>query len=121
MSETMAKDESIEEIRAEVQELRESLVRLGRETVEALVDAWHARLDNLRVQVDLAQMDGRDDVDAALHRAETALGALRQRLDVRNAAADDVRTILREGVDSARAELQSAVKLAEERVASARG
>jgi len=121
MSETtMSRVETIDEVKAEVRELRVLLVQLGRETVEALLDAWRARLDNLRVQVDLAEMDGRDEVDHAVRRADETLRAVRARLDSGSGATDDVREILREGVASARADLGAAVELAEERIEAAR-
>lgn len=117
---TVERDATLEEVKQEVQELRGLLVQLGRETVEATLEAWRARVDNLRVQARLGRMDAHDDVEASIEEAETTLGAVRRRLGALLDEADDVRGALVEGLRSARSDLSSAVEMAEERIEAGR-
>lgn len=117
---TAERDATLEEVRQEVQELRDLLVQLGRETVEATLEAWRARVDNLRVQASLGRMDARDDVETSIEEAESTLGVVRRRLGALLDEADDVRGALVEGLRSARSDLSSAVELAEERIEAGR-
>ncbi|MGZ6886161.1 MAG: hypothetical protein ACXVJA_08110 [Acidimicrobiia bacterium] len=117
---TASRDETLEEVRAEVRELRELLVQLGRETVEAFLDTWRARIENLRVQADLARMDARDEVDASIDESDSRLRSARTQLASALHEADDVRSVLVDGLGAARSDLQAAVTLAEERIEAGR-
>lgn len=117
---TVERDATLEEVKHEVQELRGLLAQLGRETVEAMLEAWRARVDNLRVQARLGRMDAHDDVEASIEEAESTLGAVRRRLGALLDEADDVRGALVEGLRSARSDLSSAVEMAEERIEAGR-
>jgi hypothetical protein len=117
---TVERDATLEEVKQEVRELRGLLVQFGRETVEATLEAWRARVDNLRVQASLGRMDAHDDVEASIEQAETTLGTARRRLDALLDEADDVRGALAEGLRSARSDLSAAVELAEERIEAGR-
>lgn len=76
------------------------------------VDSWHAKLDQLRVQAALADMEARDDVQEALATAEKARSAAEQHLD--NAAADAAATLdgIREGTKQSMKELVAAARSA---------
>ncbi len=117
---TVERDATLEEVKQEVHELRGLLVQLGRETVEAMLEAWRARVDNLRVQATLGRMDAHDDVEASIEEAESTLGGVRRRLGALLDEAGDVRGALVEGLRSARSDLSSAVELAEERIEAGR-
>jgi chromosome segregation ATPase len=117
---TVERDATLEEVKQEVHELRGLLTQLGRETVEATLEAWRARVDNLRVQARLGRMDVQDDVEASIDEAESTLGAVRRRLGALLDEADDVRGALVEGLRSARSDLSSAVEMAEERIEAGR-
>lgn len=89
---------------------------VGRETVEARLDAWQARLDALRVQAHLGELDARDRVDPVVERLEERLDAARSRLQALRLEARDVWTALEEAYASARAELAAGRELARERI-----
>jgi hypothetical protein len=118
---TREQTETIEQLRHDVREFQELLVELGRETVQATLDAWRARIDNLRLQVDLGRMEVDDEVGESIGRAETAWAAARDRLTAASFEASDVRLALSEGLEAARSDLQAAVDLAQERIEAARG
>ena len=117
---TQHQTETVEQLRHDVREVEELLVELGRETVQATLDAWRARIDNLRLQVELGRMEADDEIGASIGGAESAWSTARDRLEAASLEASDVRVVLSEGLRAARADLQAAVDLAQERIEAAR-
>jgi hypothetical protein len=117
---TDQRTETMEQLRADVREAEELLVELGRETVQATLDAWRARIDNLRIQVELGRMEVDDEVTTSIGSAESVWATARDRLNAASLEASDVRVALTEGLRAARADLQAAVDLAQERIEAAR-
>jgi hypothetical protein len=118
---TRTAEATMQQMREDLHELRTLMVRLGNETVDATLDAWRARIDNLVVQADLARLDGRDEVDAALAEADRVWRWTRDRLLARRGDQTQAGEALLEGIRAARADLTAAVELAEEQLAAARG
>ncbi|MBK5287733.1 MAG: hypothetical protein JJE46_04620, partial [Acidimicrobiia bacterium] len=54
--------ETVEELTTKLREVEHLMIELGRDTIDALVDAARARVDALRVQLDLGRMDARDEL-----------------------------------------------------------
>lgn len=90
----------------------------GRETVEARLDAWQARVETLRLQVHLAGLDARDDAAAPLARLEARLDHARDRLRELARESSDVWTVLAEAYESAREELATGERLVAEPVST---
>jgi uncharacterized protein YPO0396 len=84
-------------------EERSEFVR--RETVEARLDAWSARIQALRVQVHLAGMDAQDSAAAPLARVEAKFDHARERIRELEQLTRDVWTVLAETYESVRAEV----------------
>ena len=117
MSEISTKQaETLDGLRAKVRDLEHLVVELGRETVDATVEAARARIDTLRVQADLGRMDARDGVNEQFGDVEGAFQAVRQRFNALTDESSDVGVALLEGLRSARSDLRAAVDLAQERV-----
>lgn len=110
------RSERVEELKQKVRELEDLIVQLGRETTDAILEAWKARIDALRVQADLGRMEMRDETAGSVDAAEAAWHTARARLDALSDEASDVGTALIEGMRSARSELRAAVGLAQERI-----
>ncbi len=108
--------ESLDELKAKVRELEHLVVELGRETVDATIEAGRARIDVLRVQADLGRMDVRDEANEQFSDVEDVLKAVRQRFNALTGESADVGAALLEGLRSARSDLRAAVELAQERV-----
>ncbi|MGZ8805090.1 MAG: sll1863 family stress response protein [Microbacterium sp.] len=89
---------------------------LAQVAVAARLDAWHARIQALRVQAHLAGLDARDDAALPLGRIEARLDHARDRLRQLARESADVWTVLLEAYESTRDELAAAAKLVEERV-----
>lgn len=54
--------------------------RLGRETVQARLDAWRARIEELRIKAHLAGLDARDEASAPIARLDARFERARDRL-----------------------------------------
>ncbi len=117
---TQQQSATMEQLRADVREAEELLVELGRETVQATLDAWRARIDNLRLQVELGRMEVDDEVTESIGGAESSWATARDRLTAASLEVSDIRVALAEGLRAARADLQAAVDLAQERIEAAR-
>ncbi len=118
MTDAMAteRSERVEELTQKVRELEELIIQLGRESTDAILEVWKARIDALRVQADLGRMELRDDTAGPLDAAEAAWSGARTRLDSLTSEATDVGTALIEGLRSARSDLRAAVGLAQARI-----
>ena len=116
MSATAERAETVGELKLKVRELEGLMVELGRETTDAMLEAWKSRIDSLRVQANLGRMELRDETVDSVDAAETAWHAARTRMEAVSSEASDVGTALMEGLRSARAELRAAVELAQDRV-----
>ncbi len=110
------RSERVEELTQKVRELEELIIELGRESADATLEVWKARIDALKVQADLGRMDLRDDTAGPLDAAEAAWSGARARMESLTSEATDVGTALIEGLRSARSELQAAVSLAQARI-----
>lgn len=93
----------------------------GRETVEARLDAWRARIEALRIQVHLAGLDADSEAAAPLRRLDARLDHARDRLRELTQESNDVWTVLGEAYRSAREELAAGERLIAERVSSRGG
>lgn len=117
MSESSTKQtETLDELRSKVRDLEHLVVELGRETVDATVEAARARIDTLRVRADLGRMDARDELGEQFGEVEGVFQAVRQRFNALTDESSDVGAALLEGLRSARSDLRAAVDLAQERV-----
>ena len=110
------RSERVEELTQKVRELEELIIQLGRESTDAILEVWKARIDALRVQADLGRMELRDDTAGLLDAAEAAWSGARVRMDSLTSEATDVGTALIEGLRSARSDLRAAVGLAQARI-----
>ena len=110
------RSERVDELKQKVRELEDLIVALGRETTDAILEAWKARIDGLRVQADLGRMEMRDETAGSVDEAEAVWRSARARLEALSDEASDVGTALIEGMRSARNDLRAAVGLAQERI-----
>ena len=110
------RSERVEELKEKVRELEDLIGALGRETTDAVLEAWKARIDGLRVQADLGRMEMRDETAGSVDEAEAVWRSARARLEALSDEASDVGAALIEGMRSARDDLRAAVGLAQERI-----
>src|SRR5581483_7514890 len=91
-----------------------------REALRPQLDARESRIDELRVQLDLAEMDARDELSALLGEMERAYAAAQYHLD--RAGDDTAETLdnLRRGTRQVIGDLEAAVAAASKQLAQAR-
>jgi len=91
-----------------------------REALRPQLDAWRSRVEELRVQLDLAEMDARDELSALLAEVERAYGAAQYHLD--RAGDDTTETLenLRRGTRQVIGDLEAALEAASKTLAQAR-
>ncbi len=71
------------------------------ETVDEELEAWRTRIDELRVEAELARMDTRDELQPVIESMHRRRGALEQRLrELREASGDAWRSIRDDIADS---------------------
>ena len=92
------------ELASAVAQDRSAYLAAGRE----LLEAWRARVAQLRVQANLASMDARDDVQGALAAAEKARAVAEQHLVDAGEDARATLDSLRAGVEESFAQLVAA-------------
>ncbi len=96
-------------------------VRSMAEKMDRTLDQWRARIDELKVQVDLATLDVREDLTKRLEVTENVYLAVRSRLsDVRHDTGKNV-VNLRQSVDQLLLDLRRAYDDAEAVVKRSRG
>jgi hypothetical protein len=88
-------------------------VRVATDKFDRLLDDWHGRIDELKVQVDLATLDVREDMAKRLEVTENVYLAVRSRLsDARHDAGQSVATV-RQSVEELLVDLRRAYDDAE--------
>ena len=87
-----------------------------RAAVRDLTDSWRARIDQLRVQADLARMDARDEIEDDLAKAEGLWADLKRRADELGDEAGDATADLREDVTRLVGDLRAALRRALDRL-----
>ena len=95
------------------EETDQSAILVASDKLDRLLDDWQARIDELKVQVDLATMDVREDMAKRLEVTENVYLAVRSRLaDARHDAGKNMATV-RQSVDQLLVDLRRAYDDAE--------
>ena len=93
-------------------DLQDEVDRVNRELVEAQLDAWKSRVEELELQVRLASMDARDDVAPLVEQLRNRWLDAREQVARAGGAASEALDSLREAVNQATDDLRSAVRSA---------
>lgn len=105
------------DVRAHLERLEVKAAQAGREATQARLDAWRARIEQLRVQAHLAGLDARDDLIAPIERLDARMDHVRDRLHDLAHEADDAWNVLAATYESVRDELTAGARLVEASVA----
>lgn len=112
----MTQDDRTQDVLARLRGWEHHAEEVGRETVEARLDAWQARVDALRVRAHLGGLELQDRAGPVADRLDQRLDSARTRLRALALEARDVWTALEEAYASARDELAAGGELARERI-----
>jgi hypothetical protein len=90
------------------------------EALRYQLDAWRGRVEHLRVQAALAEMEARDELDELLERVDNAYRAARQQLDKAEIDTAQTLQVLRAGARRVLNDVEMAVDAARKRLAADR-
>ncbi|KAA0234996.1 MAG: hypothetical protein JJLCMIEE_01258 [Acidimicrobiales bacterium] len=110
MSET--ERDSIAELKAEVGELRERMAELNKKVLDAQLEAWRSRFDELDLQTHLGGMDLRDKVQPILDQLNDQWAKARAQLDEMGSGAGEAAKAINDAVQSAVDEFRAGFKKA---------
>ena len=95
-----------EDLQARIDQLEQRIDELEKTSVDAHLEEWKAKIDNLQLQASLAKMDASDEVKSSLDRLNDTWNGVRDRLE--QLAADSRRATgsLAGGLKSAGSEIR---------------
>ncbi len=111
-------DASINDLTARIEALEAETERLREQLVQAQIDQWKGRIDDLDVQMHLGALDLRDKLQPVVDQFRSNVADARARLGTAASTADDVLANLRKGFDKAVDDISKAVRQARESVGS---
>lgn len=114
----MTDQQTIEELKARIDELEAEQGRLREELSRAQIDEWEGRLDDLGLQLHLGTMELRDRLDPIVEQARRQIADARARIEDGSETTADAVAALRTGFEQAWDDLRSAVNDAKSIVSS---
>jgi hypothetical protein len=103
-------DSSIEALSARIEALEAEQEKLRDQLIQAQLDQWKGRVDDLEVQAHLGALDLQDKVQPLVEQVRNSLLDAREKATSAASAADDVVASLRKGVEKAFDDIVSAVR-----------
>lgn len=94
----------------QVHDLREQISRLNKELVEAQLDEWKGRIDELELQAHLGQMNVVDQVAPLVDAVRNRWLDAQEQLTKAGSSASDVLSSLRGGVQQALDDLRASIR-----------
>jgi hypothetical protein len=88
-------------LEARVAELEEQVSKLNVDLLQAQLDDWKARIDQLEVQAHLGQMEAQEQISPVIDQLRNRWLDAREQLESSKDAAGDALAALRDGVRSA--------------------
>ena len=70
-----------EDLQARIDQLEQRIDELEKTSVDAHLEEWKAKIDNLQLQASLAKMDGKDEVKSSIDRLNDTWNGVRDRLE----------------------------------------
>jgi hypothetical protein len=108
MSENTAGEKGSDQSRTDLDGQRNTIQQLGR-----TLDEWRSKIDQLMVQLDLADLDVRDEIRRRLDTTQNVYLAARSRLSDARSDADTNLSSLRSGLEQLLRDLRDAYDAAE--------
>jgi predicted nucleic acid-binding Zn-ribbon protein len=105
----MTDDDRIAQLQAQIDRLEAKQTELYEQLAEARLDQWKGRLEDLEVQIRLGAMDTNDRVEAVVQKGRDRWNDAKSQLTGAKATAADVDETVRNGVESALADIRKAV------------
>jgi predicted nucleic acid-binding Zn-ribbon protein len=105
----MADNDRIDKLEKQIDRLEAKQTELYEQLAEARLDQWKGRLEDLEVQIRLGAMDTNDRVEAVVQKGRDRWNDAKSQLTGAKTTAADVVESVRNGVESALADIRKAV------------
>lgn len=102
--------ERIDALEGQVNELRDQLSKLNRDLVDAQLEAWRGRVEELELQARLASMDARDDVSSMMASLRERWTDARTQVRGASGSASEALASLRSGFEQAIDDVRAAMR-----------
>jgi len=106
----MSEAERITKLEERLGELEDEQQAVRSQLLDAQIELWEGRLDDLGVQLHLLSMEARDRLQPVIDQLQSKLADARSTADKRSGTASDVVAELRSGLQSAVDDVRSAVR-----------
>jgi chromosome segregation ATPase len=105
-------EQRIKDLEAQLTDIKQEQAQLNKDLVEAQLDQWKGRIDELEVQMHLGRLEADDTMQPLIEQLRNRLLDARQQVDRTTSAAGDAIGALRSGVEQAMDDLRSAINRA---------
>jgi DNA repair exonuclease SbcCD ATPase subunit len=105
----MTNDERIKNLEQRLEKLEAAHDLVTRQLVEARVDQWQGRIDDLKLQVHLGTVEATDRIAALTAELDKRWSRARQQLAIAGATTSEVTETIRSGLESAYKDVRDAL------------
>lgn len=105
----MTTEERIANLETRIDSLQEAHAIVSRQLVDARVDQWQARIDDLEVQIHLGTVEATDKLTALTEELHTRWSKARRQMEDASATTAGVADTLKSGIESAYNEVRAAL------------
>ncbi len=105
----MTSDQRIAKLEAQIDDLQGAQAKVSRELVEARIEQWQARIDDLEVQIHLGTVEAKDKLTALSAELQTRWSAARRQMEDASTTTTGVADTLKSGIEGAYNELRRAL------------
>jgi hypothetical protein len=105
----MTTEERIEQLEAQIKDLRAKQAELLHQMTKAQLDQWQGRIEDLEVQMHLGAMETSDKLNTLMSHLRSRWADARRQFDDRTSTATSVAETVRTGLENAFNELRKAL------------
>ncbi len=105
----MTEDAKIAKLEAQIDDLQGAQAKVSRQLVEARIEQWQARIDDLEVQIHLGTVEAKDKLTELSEALQSRWAKVRRQMEDANTTTVEVADTLKSGVEGAYTELRNAL------------
>ena len=105
----MTSEDRIAKLEAQIDDLQEAQTKVSRHLVEARIEQWQARIDDLEVQIHLGTVEAKDRLTALSDELQSRWSTVRRQMEDASTTTTEVVDTLKSGVEGAYNELRNAL------------
>lgn len=105
----MTTEERIANLEAQIDTLHADQASVSRQLVQARIEQWQARIDDLEVQIHLGTVEAKDKMAALSEELQKRWSAARRQMEEASTTTSGVADTLKSGIEGAYTELRNAL------------